>query len=271
MKSGAPVFEEESDIEIAEQSGPVIIKTLEAFQRHNPGNETYLMLLAKSYGTYAFGFLENRLLQYKDKDAVRYSVYLDRAKLFYSRGKNFGLELIEARNNKLRRAIDLGLGPLRKELAGLSQKDVEAVFWTALNWGGYINLTKEDVRSVSDLAIVEAMMARLLELAPNFFYGGPHLFYGVYYASRPPMLGGNPGEAKKHFDLAAKVNGDRFLMVFALEAQFLAPQTMDRPLFEKMLAKVRDGNLDLLPEQRLANRLAKERAEFLREKEENLF
>lgn len=271
LKAGAPVFEEESDIEVAESSAVAMLKTLEAFHRHNPGNETFLLLLAKSYGTYGFGFLENRMLQYKDKDPGRYNVYLERAKLFYSRGKDYGLELIEQRNKNLRHAVDKGLEPLRQELAKLDRDDVDAVFWTALSWGNYINLTKDSVRSVSDLGIVEAMMGRVLELDPNFFYGGPHLFYGAYFASRPPMLGGNPEEARRHFDQAAKASGGKLLMTYALEAQFLAVQTQDKALFEELLSKVDSGSIDLLPEQRLANALAKERVKFLREGEQNYF
>ena len=271
MKSGAPVLEEESDIEVGEQSGLAMLKTLEVFQRQNPENPVYLFLLAKGYTSYGFGFLENRMLQYQYKDPARYDVYLERAKLFYSRGKSFGLRLIEKRDKGLREAIDQGLEPLRKRLAGAGQGEVEALFWTALSWGNYVNLTKDSVRSVSDLAIVEAIMGRVLELNPNYFYGGPHLFYGAYYSSRPAMLGGNVTKGKEHFEAAAKATGRRFLMTYVLEAQYLAVQEQDKSLYGELLSKVEDGKAELLPEQRLANELAKERAKFLRDSEKKLF
>ena len=85
------------------------------------------------------------------------------------------------------------------------------------------------------------------------------------------MLGGNPEKAKGHFEEAAKITRGRFLMAYALEAQFLAPQTMDRALFDEMIGKVNEGSVDALPEQRLANALAKERVKFLKENEASYF
>ncbi|MBI2500686.1 MAG: hypothetical protein HYW02_04325 [Deltaproteobacteria bacterium] len=271
FKAGSPIIEEESDIEVSEQAGLAMMKTLEVFHRHNPGNKNYLLLLSKSYATYGFGFLENRMLQYRQSDPEQYRLYETRAKLFYTRGKQYALRYLEKKNRGLLEAMEKGLEPLRQELAGLKQKDVESLFWLALNWGNYINLTKDEVKSVSDLAIVETIMKRITELNPDFFYGGPNLFYGVYYASRPPMLGGNPEEAKKHFEKAEGATKGKFLMVYAIEAQFLAVQMQDKALFEGLLSKIEDASVDVLPEQRLANVLAKERARLLRSQIDSYF
>ncbi|MBI3541146.1 MAG: hypothetical protein HY073_03290, partial [Deltaproteobacteria bacterium] len=133
------------------------------------------------------------------------------------------------------------------------------------------NLSKDDISVVADLSLVEVMMARIVQVYPSFYFGAPHLFYGVYYASRPPMFGGSPNEAKKHFEEAAKVTNGRSLMVYALEAQFLSVQTMDQSLFDEMISKVNQGNIDALPEQRLANALAKERVKFLKDNQQHYF
>jgi len=271
FKAGSPVFEEESDIHVAEEAGISLLKTLEVFHRHNPENPDYLLLLSKSYGTYAFGFLENRILQYKAKDPSRHDLYLNRARLFYTRGKEYGLKRIERTNGELRRAIDQGLEPLRTALSQVGPDEIEPIFWTALSWGNYINLTKDQVRSVSDLAIVEAMMAQVLKVRPDFFYGGPHLFYAIYYASRPPILGGDANKARQHFEEASKASSGKFLMVEALEAQVLAVQLQDRMQFHKLISRIESTSLEVLPEQRLANALAKERARLLRENESHYF
>ncbi len=271
FKIGAPVFEMESDIETAEVAGLAMIKTLEVFNFQNPKNKIYLNLLAKSYGTYAFGFLENRMLQYQHKDPERYQHYFNRARHFYSTGKNFGMDLLRRKDKKLVRALSEGVDAVRKRMASYERHEIEAVFWTSFNWGSWINLSKDDITAVADLVLVEAMMARILQVSPGFYYGGPHLFYGVYYASRPAMLGGNPEKARNHFEEAAKVTNGRFLMAYALEAQFLAVQTMDQSLFDQMIGKVNEGMVNALPEQRLANALAKERVKFLRDNQNHYF
>ena len=263
FKVGAPVFEQEADVDVAETSGLAMIKTLEVFNYQNPTNKNFLNLLSRSYATYAFGFLENRMLQYQFSDPAKYQVYFDRAKLFYKKGKGYGLALLARSDGKLVSALSKGIDPVRKRMKSYSGHEIDGVFWTAFNWGSLINLSKDDIVAVADLVLVEAMMARIVEVKPSFYYGAPYLFYGVYYASRPAMLGGNPEQAKKNFEEAARLTNGKSLMVYALEAQFLAVQTMDRGLFDDMTAKVDAGTVDGLPEQRLANALAKERVKFL--------
>jgi hypothetical protein len=271
FKGGAPAFEQEADVEVAEISGLAMIKTIEVFNYQNPSNKTYLNLLARSYATYSFGFLETRMLQYQFKDPEKYQTYFDRAKHFYSKGKGFGMDLLARSDKGLVRALKRGVDAVRKRMRNYSRHEVEKVFWTAFNWGSLINLSKDDITAVADLALVEAMMARVVEIHPSFFYGGPHMFYGVYYASRPAMLGGNPEAARKHFEEAARVTNGRLLMVYAIEAQYLAVQTMDRALFDEMIQKVSAGDINALPEQRLANALAKERVKYLQQNASNYF
>lgn len=271
FKEGSPVFEQESDVEVAEVSGLAMIKTLEVFSYHNPTNTNYLTLLAKSYGTYALGFLENKMLQYQYKDTQKYQMYFDRAKLFYSRGKDYGLRGLRESDGTLYTALSRSVDQVRKRMRNYGADEIELVFWAAFDWGGLINFSKDDISAVADLAMVEAMMARIADVKPGFYYGAPNLFYGVYYASRPAMLGGSPEKAKKYFEKASKVTDGKNLIVYALEAQYLAPQTMDKGLFHEMIADVEQGKVDALPAQRLANALAKERAKFLKDNESHYF
>lgn len=271
FKVGSPIFEQEGDIETAEISGLAMIKTLEVFSYQNPSNKNYLNLLAKSYATYAFGFLENRMLQYQFKDPEKYQMYFDRARGFYKKGKSYGMDLLQHKDSGLVEAIQKGVEATRKKMSHYGKHSVEGVFWTAFNWGSYINLSKDDITIVADLPLVETMMAQIVQVYPGFYFAAPHMFYGVYYASRPAMLGGNPTKSKESFEEAAKVTQNKSLMVFALEAQYLAVQMMDKSLFEEMLDKVTAGSVDALPEQRLANALAKQRVKYLKDNESHYF
>lgn len=271
FKVGAPIFEQEGDVDTAEVSGLAMIKTLEVFNFQNPSNKNYLNLLARSYATYAFGFFETRMVQYQFKEPDKYNMYADRAKNFYKKGKLYGMDLLKRKDEGLVKAMSKGLDHVRKKMNGYARHEIEPVFWTAFNWGSFINLSKDDITVVADLPIVEAMMARIVQVYPGFYFGAPHLFYGVYYASRPAMLGGDPKKALTSFENAAKVTQGRNLMVYALQAQFLAVQTMDRGLFDEMLAKINAGSVEALPEQRLANALAKQRAKYLQENSPQYF
>lgn len=270
MKNGAPVFEEEEDIEVAEIAGLAMLKTLEIFARDNPSNENYAVLLARNYGNYAFGFYENKILLYKDKDHAKYGTYVKRAKLFYQRGRDYGLDILK-KSNRFKNTLNKDIPTFEEMLKGYGRGDLDLLFWTAFCWGNLINLSKDDPEAITDLARVQAMMARVLQLQETFFYASPHIFYGVYFASRPPMLGGSPQKAKEHFDDAIRLTQERFLMGPVLEAQFYAVQVQDKALFYQLLQKVLETESSVLPEQKLANELAKERARILLDRIDSYF
>ncbi|MDO8461620.1 MAG: TRAP transporter TatT component family protein [Deltaproteobacteria bacterium] len=270
MKRGTPVFEEEEDVEVAATAALSSLKMLEVFARDNPSNKNYAVLLARSYGNYAFGFLENDILQYKDRDRVKYDASLARAKLFYRRGRDYGLDILK-RSGRFRNALSKDSATFEEMLKGYGRGDLDLLFWTGFCWGNLINLSKDDPSAITDLGRVQAMMARVFKLQETYFYASPHLFYGVYYASRPPMLGGSPQKAKDHFEDAVKFTQGKFLMAEALEAQFYAVQVQDKALFYELLQRVLDTPGDLLPQQRLANELAKRRARILLDRIDNYF
>ena len=114
-------------------------------------------------------------------------------------------------------------------------------------------------------------MKRVKELDENYYYGGPRLFLGALYASRSKMLGGQPEEAQKEFEAAIAQNHGKFLMSKVLYAQYYGVQTQNRGLFESALKEVMDADAAALPEQRLANELAKRRADILLKKEKMFY
>jgi hypothetical protein len=103
-------------------------------------------------------------------------------------------------------------------------------------------------------------MTRVLELNDTFHYGGPHLFMGILYASRPKAYGGDPDKARAHFLKASEIGEGKFLMTKVYLAQVLAKNTGDKALFKKTLEEVLASPADLVPELTLINALAQEKA-----------
>lgn len=270
MRDGSPAFEMESDVEIAESSGLTMIKMIEAFQHDNPKNKNYLVLLSRSYGNYAFAFLEWNMLKYKDVDEAKRALNEERAKAFYSKAKDFGMQVL-TRNSAFEKAVTKDLDTFKKSLQGMGRAQLPALFWTAFNWGSYINLNKDSPLAIAEFPKVEAMMARVLELDEYYFYGTPHLFFGVSYGSRPAMFGGNPAKSKEHFEKAIAAYKRKFLMGLVMYAQTYAVQNQDQALFESLLNEVLATNADVMPEQRLANELAKLRARWLLDHSATMF
>lgn len=270
MTTGTPAIEEEEDIAYANQASLTSLKTLEAMQRSNPEDSTTLLLLAKSFAAYTFGFVENDILEAKGNNEAFEKMATERAKRFYGRGKKFGILLL-SKNGEFKKTVNGPLDNFKSALNRFSKKDVPALFWTAFNWGNLINFSKDAPEAIIELPKVEALMRRIIELDDRYNYSGPHLFLGAFYASRPPMLGGQPDEAKKEFDLAIEQTSGKYYMAKVLEAQFYAVQTQNKALFESLLKEVISADPAVLPEQRLANELAIRRAQILLQKEKLFF
>ena len=77
------------------------------------------------------------------------------------------------------------------------------------------------------------------------------------------MLGGDPERGKKHFERNLEINGGRFLLSYYLYARYYAIQTQNKALCEELLNKVLDAPSNLLPDQRLINEVARQRADIL--------
>ena len=124
-------------------------------------------------------------------------------------------------------------------------------------------LQLEDPDAIADLPTVGAMMEWVRDREPTYFYGGPYLYFGTYFGSLPPTLGGRPELAKENFERAIAVSQGKFLMTYVLYAKTYAVETQNEGLFQDLLNRVVSSSVDVLPEQRLANAVAKKRAREL--------
>ncbi len=270
MAGGAPSFEMEADIDLAEDSAPTMLKMLEAFSYDNPSNKTLNTLLSRSYANYAQGFLEYYMLINQDVNPVEYEKYNTRAKRFYAKGKEYGLKSLSTHGG-FKTALTKDLTTFEKSLKSFGRSSVPDLFWAAMNWGSLINLTKDSPLAIAEYPKAEAIMRRALELDPNYFYAGPHLFFGFSYGTRPKMFGGDPVKSKDHFEKAVNAYGRKFLLGIVFYAQGYCVQNQDKALFESLLNEVVSADASKLPEARLANEIAKKKARWLLDNEAKFF
>ncbi len=256
MDYGFEAFNEEADLQLAQEALGSNLKLLEALIKGDPENSKLLLLASQGYNAYSMAFVED--------DSV------ERARAFYLRGREYGLRILQQKR-RFREAWEKDVETFKQGLASLSKEDVPAVFWTAFGWGSYINITRHDVAALADLAKVTAMMEFVVEKEPSYYYGGAYLFLGAIEAVTPPMFGGKPEKAKMLLDQAVAASEGRFLMSYVYYARTYALQQLNRELFDSLLTKVEKASLDSLPEARLANAVAKRKAHMLRQKADQLF
>ncbi|MFO0632453.1 MAG: TRAP transporter TatT component family protein [Nannocystaceae bacterium] len=264
LEFGAIALDRESDLEFARGAFPASLKTLETFLVSSPKNESLLLLLARGYNSYAFAMIESEL-ERADLDGTDAEVdeLTRRAKIHYLRGRAYGFRLLD--EPALERAAFAGdYAKLESELAKLDRKQAPGLFWATYGWLSEINLAKDDPEALTGLGSVERMLARMLELDPDYNAGTPLVLQAVYHASRPKIFGGKPEIAKQFFDRAMAKWGRKNLLVPYLYARFYCPQVQDQALFDRLIAQVLEADVDAEPDLRLNTEVARARARFWR-------
>jgi hypothetical protein len=256
-----PAYERETNLELAEQAIMGSLKQIEGLLEVSPDNPDLLLLASRSFATFAFGFIEERIgIASRRYDFQEKERLVSQAVDFYSRSRAYALRLTDRYREGFSEVIDQDLDRLSEEMRHFGKKHVPALFWAAFSWGNIVNLRQDVPARLAELPKIDMIMQRVLKLDEKYYFGGPHLFYGVYYGGRPEMLGGEPEKAKYHFDRAIEVSRGKFLLTKFLLAKYYAVRIQDKSFYEQTLEEIISAPIDLLPEQGLANQLAKRNA-----------
>ena len=132
-------------------------------------------------------------------------------------------------------------------------------------------MNRDSPEAIAQLPRPTALMQRVLELDETFYYGGAHMYFGVYYGGRSPMFGGDFDRAEDHFDRAREITEGKLLVADLLQAQYLSRQKFDENDFTNRLTKIIEAPDDLYPELGLLNTICKKKAGILLGMKESWF
>ena len=256
LESGNVAMNRETDLELARAAIPANLKLIEGLIQELPDNADLRLQAAQGFYGYAYGFVE-------DEDNRR-------ASGLYRRGWEHARQALAA-SGFLGDVTVMTTEELKRQLAGLGRRAVPALFWTASCWAKWIDMNRNDPARIADMGKVAELMERVLALDENYYHGGAHLFFGVYYGARPPMLGGDFERSAKHFEKARALTHGKLLLVDLLQAEYLAHQQLDRKQFHVRLTAVVNAPPDIYPEMALVNAIAQQKAGKLLAKEEEWF
>ncbi len=199
----------------------------------------------------------------------------------------------------------------KKTLDEMKKEDVPYLYWCAASWALAIGNSINDPQYVGDVKIVDQMMKRALELHEDYDEGAIHAFYLSFPGNPYDKPQGAPKDwsfqqAKQHKDRALALNhgyllttlvsyaenilvkeysGDATVrksdpnktpeMIAQEEKEIQAFQRQLHEEFVQILNQVKstkiDGDEPGWAKNRLANTIAKRRAEWLLSREEELF
>jgi len=261
--SMVPILEESvaagrsaSDLELVRDGTPANLILIDGLIRTNPKPEL-LVLGAELYFSYAFAFVE-------DENPAR-------AAGLYAIGRDYGRRALSRRKD-LKNALDKSdVAGLERALKKLDRDDAAEVLWTAAAWAGWANLSLGEPAAVADLPLIETLLNRAVELDEGYLYGMPHLLLGAFHAARPPLLGGDPVRAERHFTRARELGQGNLLLVPVFEARYYARAILDAELFDRLLEEALSAPLDRAPDIRLLNAVAQRKARDLQPMKDEWF
>jgi hypothetical protein len=256
LESGIIAMNHETDLELAKAAMPANIEMLESMVVMDPENLKLRAIGAQAYYGYAYAFVEDNNRQ--------------RASRFYVRGLKHGESAL------MNMGFDKPLTKMSyddviKQVEQLDESSVPLMFWTASCLAKWVDMNRDKPTIVAQISKAATLMERVLVLDEDYYHGSVHLFFGVYYGSRPPMLGGNIKKSQSHFDRVRTISKAQLLMADVLQAQYLERQRMNRTAFRTLLSRVAKLKDPLLPELSFINAISRQKAALMLKKEHEWF
>jgi len=253
LEEVAKASSKQSDLRLIREGMPAYLLLMDGMVEAWPDSAPLLIAAAQAYSSYAsiYGEVRDR----KDQEQEEQEDY---PAVLYGKARKYALKSLERRG--LKKPAEIPLDDFREGLQRLGKRDLPYLFWTAACWGSWISLNLGSMEALAELPKVETLMKRVLELDETFYYGGAHLFMGIWFASRPKGLGQDLKKAQEHFLKAIEIGQGKFLMAYVYYAEYYARKTMDKDLFASALQRVAETPPDILPDLTLLNSVAKKKA-----------
>lgn len=247
---------EECDPELAKEAIPASLKLMEGFLKNDPGNKSILVSLSMGFAGYSLLFVE--------------AEEPERASNLYLRSLNYGLQALDDRGVTLRNPTS-GREEIQATLRKIEKGDYQALCWTTFSWNAWISLNLDKPEAIAQMAAAAACLKRVLEMDALYFHGLPQILMGVTLSARPPLLGGNPDQARFHFEAALKESDGKFFLAQVYFAKYYAVRAQDKTLFDRLLREVVAGDPEDFKEVCLINQVMQRKAKELQKQTSALF
>jgi TRAP transporter T-component len=243
------------DLELARAAVPSGIIQLEAFALAYPQHRGFKLLHAEALCQYVVGFV------FDDWEDAQMRGRAEEATALAARVTRLATACVDA---------NLALAPpawraaraqepstWRTALDTASREHLPQLLWIAT--ADAIVLALDPMRHLGKLDAITAALKRCLALQPGFHESDAELLLGTLEAGASRFLGGPDGSAR--FAAARAQLGEGAWIVEVVYARGALVARKDRAGFEATLRRVLAADLTRWPERRLANELARRKAE----------
>lgn len=192
---------------------------------------------------------------------------IDQKKKYYEVAASFG-EKAMATNPAFKKSVQSGKS-VEESLSLLTQAEVPAIYWNAASLGKWAKASGI-AAALKYKTRIKAMIERVEQLQPDYFFAAPSRYWGGFYALAPSFAGGDMKKSKIQFEKSLKL-APEYLGTKVLMADVFYTKEGNKKQFEATLKEVLDSKQDTHPEIGPENALEKRKAKKLLEKMDDLF
>ncbi len=270
LASGNSVYETDEDADLVGEALPFGLKLTESLLQESPNHRGLLLTACRGFVLYSYGYVDFPGEVLMDEDLERGRALRARARRLYLRGLDYCLRGIETNHAGFRQQLLTAPRGAAQLIDGKQEKwDLPFLYWTSASLGLAIAVSKGDASMLARLPEVEALIDRALDLDEDWDGGSLHEFKVSFESAKP----GDPDEGaiREHYERALQLNHGRRAALHVAYAEAVAIPKQNRGEFEDLLRKALAVDPDAQPENRLANILARRRAEWLLRRIDELF
>lgn len=264
ISGGGGVWSSDEDPQLIKEALPFGLKTNESLLEVSPDHAGLLEATAT-------GFLAYALLIKEDADRVEVDDLQAgrklriRASRLFIRGRDYALVALEQRYPGFTEGLKTDRDAA---LAQTNAKDSPFLYLAGAGWAGALGADTGNLGLVADFPTAGALVQRVLEVDETFNMGSAHEFMVSFEAARP---GGSIEAARQHYERALELSGGKRASVYLALAEAVSVEEQDVKEFRAMLKAARAVDVDELPNDRLLNVVARDRAEWLNGRIADLF
>tara|TARA_Y100000814_G_scaffold123372_1_gene88538 strand:- start:2276 stop:3187 length:912 start_codon:yes stop_codon:yes gene_type:complete len=262
------IYLSENDPELVRESLPTNMKLIELLIHQSPNNPELLTAACQAFTVYAYSFVlrDAEIAMDEDFSSAR-KLYLRSSKLL-KRAKDYGMKALEASYPGFIKSYN---SEPKIALSKTNKKNISTLYWTAAAWGLFISVSKDNPAAIIELPNIGYLLEKALELDEDYDNGSIHDLMFTYTLNRPDGGSSSLEVAKEHFDRAMDLSGGSRASLYVSYAESISIPNQNKEEFFNLLDQALAVDVNEIPNQRLANILAQERANWLKSRVDELF
>nr|WP_320015974.1 TRAP transporter TatT component family protein [uncultured Desulfobacter sp.] len=219
-----------NDLAMVESGSPAYLIMVDSLIDQDPDSPDMLSSGAQLYTAFSDVFVTDR----------------ERKKKIANKAMDYALNAVcFAQSN----ACDLNQKPFEQFSAvvnTIKKDELPYLFTLGNTWASWIMAHKDDFNALADIARIETIMNRVIELDETYKDGAAYLYLGTLATFLPPALGGKPEQGRQYFEKAISISGGKNFMTKVVYAKLYAKMMFNRPLHDRLLNEVMktDPNID---------------------------